>query len=166
MSLPSCYSKRCRKVKSEIFIIFNELLRMNEMSKDLCNAILQGNIELVRKLIRNINSSDDNNWYIRVACQFGKLDIVSLLLDDPRIYNSQKTITESLPNQNDLSWALGLACHNGHIHVVKFILEKVPSVYIQKPLQWAKESKHAEIVDLLTEHMYRLDGPEYNKNII
>jgi hypothetical protein len=38
--------------------------------------------------------------------------------------------------------------------------------YDNEAIKWARQNGYTEIVDLLTEHQFRLDGPEYDKNIL
>uniref|UniRef100_A0A6C0JTJ4 Uncharacterized protein n=1 Tax=viral metagenome TaxID=1070528 RepID=A0A6C0JTJ4_9ZZZZ len=100
--------------------------------------------------------STQNNYAIRWAAYNGHADVVRLLLEDPRVDPSAKN--------ND---ALQYACSRGYIDIVRLLLADPridPSD--QRALRSAKRNNHTEIINLLTEHQFRLDGPEYNKNII
>ena len=49
----------------------------------------RGNIDAVDNLINvlNVNPSTNNNYPIRSAIMFGHIDVVNLLISDPRVYS-------------------------------------------------------------------------------
>ena len=130
-----------------------------EYMSTIYNACRDGNIAVVKRLLFLLaDPSANGNWAIQLASKHGHLEIVKLLLDDPRVD----------PSTSD-NLAIRCASHNGHTEVVKLLLEDPrvdPSVYYNQAIRNSRENGHTEVVDLLTEHMYRLDGPEYNKNIL
>jgi len=83
---------------------------------------------------------------------------VRLLLADPRVN----------PITND-NLAIRWASQFGHIEIVRLLLTDPrvdPSAHDNDAIRLAKLNGHTEVVNLLTEYIYRLDGPEYNKNIL
>uniref|UniRef100_A0A6C0JS57 Uncharacterized protein n=1 Tax=viral metagenome TaxID=1070528 RepID=A0A6C0JS57_9ZZZZ len=125
---------------------------------EFLNACITGDYETVKSLITQINPSAEDNAAIGYASHDGHLEIVKLLLADPRVN----------PATNN-NWPIRCASHNGHLEVVRLLLDDSrvdPSDIENCAVRWAKENGHTEIVQLLTEHLYRVDGPIYNQNII
>ena len=153
-------------------------------------ACESGEVATVASLLLSVDPSVDNNHAIKSASLFGQLEVVRLLLEDPRVD----------PNECHLNSPLELACDHGHIEIVRLLLTDSrvdPSVGNNFPIQtashfgyveivrllledsrvnpdadnkmalrWANNAGHTKVVQLLTEHQFRLDGPEYNKNIL
>uniref|UniRef100_A0A6C0JWZ0 Uncharacterized protein n=1 Tax=viral metagenome TaxID=1070528 RepID=A0A6C0JWZ0_9ZZZZ len=123
-----------------------------------CCAVEKGDVATVKQLLPFVDPSREDNWSIRVASQDGYVEIVRLLLEDPRV------------NPADyLNWSIDWASRNGHTEVVRLLLEDPrvdPTAHDNLILKWARHSGHTEIVNILTEHLFRLDGAEYNKNMI
>ena len=131
-----------------------------------CNEAIQyasqnGHIDIVRLLLKDprVDPSDLKNYAIQLASQNGHIDVVRLLLDDPRVDPS-----------DDNNLAIQYASEYGHIDVIKLLLDDSRVGYddlnIMRAIQWARYTHQTDTINLLTEHMYRLDGPEYNKNIL
>ena len=121
-------------------------------------ASRNGQTDVVRLLLEDSRAdpSAKTNAAIQLACYYGHTDIVRLLLADSRVDPSTQR-----------NCALRWACSRGHLEVVRILLDdprvEMTSIFT---IQRAKDNGCTEIVDLLTEHQFRLDGPEYNKNII
>jgi len=125
---------------------------------DFTRACKDGDIATATRLLPSVDPSSPDNWGIHMASFYGHLDVVRLLLEDPRVDPSSSS-----------NYALRWASANGHLVVVQLLLtdSRVDSSALgNAAMNWAKQSGHTEIADLLTEHMYRLDGPEYTKNIL
>lgn len=77
---------------------------------DYCRS---GNTNAVKTLLKDdrVNPSINNNYAIKIACEYNHVKIVELLLDDDRVN----------PADND-NVAIGIACLNGHIEVIKLLL--------------------------------------------
>ena len=118
-------------------------------------ACESGDIVTVVLLIDKVNPTTYNNWPIELSCTHGHIDVVRLLLADPRVD----------PSAND-NRAIEVASRNGYIDIVRLLLKDHRVETSMSDIFWAKRNGHTETVDHLTEHLYRLDGPEYNKNII
>ena len=127
--------------------------------QDFTIACRDGDVETVRNLVNNgVDPSYFNNKGIRVASEKGHACVVRLLLEDPRVD----------PSCNDNSSILW-ASREGHVEVVRLLLQDPrvdPTVCDNLAIQIAGIYGHTDVAQLLTEHMYRLDGPEYNKNIL
>ena len=122
------------------------------------NACQTGDVSAVTSLLSSIDPSDDDNWAIQLASNYGHVDVVKLLLTDPHVDPSV-----------DGNWAIRAASYNGHIKVVYLLLTDLrvdPTVRNNYAIRWAKRNNHTEVVQLLTEYMYRLDGPIYNEGIL
>ena len=121
-------------------------------------ACESGDIEIATSLIDKVDPALSTNWAMEGACKNGHLEIVRLLLADPRVNPADR---------NNVS--IDFAIHYGHIDIVRLLLDDsrvASSLSFMASINWAKQWKRTEIVDLLTEHLYRLDGPEYTKNIL
>ena len=126
------------------------------MDEEFLNACINGDIERVKRLIRVVDPSTANNWAIRLASQFGHKDVVQLLLADPRV---DPSVGDNMP--------ILLASQYGKIDVVRLLLDDPrvdSSAGDNQAIRYAKQ--YPNVVQLLTEHQFRLDGPEYNKNIL
>ena len=87
------------------------------------------------------NPKFDLNYTFRLACKNGCIEVVKLLLQDPRVD----------PTAND-NYAFIYACENGHTEVVKLLLEDPrvdPSANNNFAIHCASENGHTEIVRLL-----------------
>jgi ankyrin repeat protein len=104
-------------------------------------------------------------WYrdrgLLIACEFGHLDIVSMLLKaDPK---------GNVNERDQTGWtALHLAARNGHANIVKTLLEADPKANIDAQdkhgftaLHVALEGGHAEIIKILLEA-----NPKANINVL
>ena len=120
----------------------------------ICNDIK----EVKQRLLQGEDPTLSDNLPIRIVSQYGRLEIVKLLMADSRVDPSGRN-----------NEAILLASQQGHVDVVRLLLTD-PRVDPFADNNWAirqaKENGHTEIVQLLTEHQYRLDGPIYNKNIL
>jgi len=68
-----------------------------------------------------------------------------------------------------IGYCLQIASALGRIDTVKLFLDgshNISTADVETAISWSRDNTHTEIIDLLTDHLYRLDGPEYNKNII
>ena len=127
------------------------------------NACKGGNIKRVRQLLNKIDPSVNNNAAFREACSRARYAIVDLLLQDSRV--------DPTDRGNE---AFHVACYEGNIRLVKLLLQcpRIDSFQTYMTYQsfnsvknFTKE-KDKKIYNLLTEHQFRLDGPEYTKNIL
>jgi ankyrin repeat protein len=97
--------------------------------------------ELKTKVNDGWNPSYDDNYAIRYAAEYGRVEMVKLLLADDRVD----------PSVND-NFAIQLAAENGHIEVVKLLLadDRVdPSARGNYAIRFAAETGHIEMVKLL-----------------
>uniref|UniRef100_A0A6C0JVN8 Uncharacterized protein n=1 Tax=viral metagenome TaxID=1070528 RepID=A0A6C0JVN8_9ZZZZ len=178
-------------------------------------ACENGDIKIVEYLFRFVDPSNQHNWPIRIASQNGHVEIVRLLLEDPRVdpsefdnralqnacsYHHLKVVKLLLTDprvnpsashnmalacaagcikimeflledprvvSSSLSSALRLAIVNGYIDAVNLLLEYPLTVRdINMAIEYAKYYDKTEILESLTEHLYRLDGPIYNEGIL
>lgn len=85
------------------------------------------------------------------ACKNGNLEVVRLLLNDPRVGPSAKD-----------NYAIRLASYNGHLEVVRLLLSDSrvdPSARENFAIRWASERGHLEVVRLLLSDL-RVDPSE------
>lgn len=81
--------------------------------EEFIHYIEKNDVENVKSILKdkNLDPSEENNWSIKIACQYGYIDIVKLLLADKRIDPS-----------NDNNWSIILAAQHDHIEIVKLLL--------------------------------------------
>ena len=91
------------------------------MEEQLYQACSDGKVEEVQKLLQNeqinINWQNQNYPYgtpFYIACNYGRIDIVKLLLNDIRVDISKATKYGYTP--------FYIACEKGHIEIVKYLL--------------------------------------------
>ena len=124
-------------------------------------ASQNGYVEIVRLLLADprVDPFATNNWAIRYASENGHIEVVRLLLEDSRVDPS---------DQNN--YAIRCASLNRHLGVVRLLLTDYrvdpsdkPSIIFRSAIEWTEDP---ELLQLLTEHLYRLDGPIYNEGIL
>src|SRR3989304_3571773 len=83
------------------------------MEQQLIQAVKNGDITRVRQLIvAGVDPVANDNYVIRWASHYGYLEVVQLLLQDPRVN----------PAAND-NQAIRIASQNGHLEVVRLLLQ-------------------------------------------
>jgi len=108
---------------------------------DFIEAIQNGDLEKVKILLIDSDPSVDNNRAIQSASSYGHIEIVKLLLADPRVD----------PSVYD-NWAIRLSSSYGHYGVVKLLLSDPrvdPSVKDNWAIRSASSYGHIEVVKLL-----------------
>ena len=128
------------------------------MQQEFTLACTRGDIRTAASLINKVDPSFQHNITIQAASGDGRLEVVRLLLTDPRVDPSDCN-----------NYAIRWASENGHLEVVRLLLTD-PRVDLSNDnnhaIRMARKNGHTKVVQLLTEHQFRLDGPEYNKNIL
>jgi ankyrin repeat protein len=92
---------------------------------------------------------------IRFASGYGNVEVVKLLLNDPRVD----------PSAHD-NYAIRWASRNGHVEVVKLLLNDPrvdPSADNNCAIRWASRNGHVEVVKLLLNYP-RVDPSAYNND--
>ncbi len=139
--------KEKRKADSEL-----ETLATKKAKKtDFIDAVLLNDIECVGYLMNDdsIDPAAENNLALRCACEEGHVQMVKLLLTDPRV---QPTLETEKPDTEEIVNPLVAACQYGHINVAKLLLADSrvkPEVNSNQALRFAIVSGFAEIVELL-----------------
>ena len=104
--------------------------------------IQYGFIDEFKQLLNNgLDPSVDNNYAISMASEHGQLEIVKLLLSDPRVDPSDKD-----------NYDIKMASYNGHLEIVKLLLQDKrvdPSAKDNYAIRFASDFGHLEIVKLL-----------------
>lgn len=127
--------------------------RKCELAKvDFLNAVLCNNTEVVGYYLNDsfIDPAHENNLALRCACQEGHVEMVRLLLTDPRVHPMQDI--ENPDDNDDIEDPLILACQHGRTEIVKLLLADPrvdPGEYENQAIQTAIIKGHAEIVELL-----------------
>ena len=100
------------------------------------------NLRLVKWLLKQgVDPSDCSNYAIREASENGYLEIVEILLQDPRVDPSDCN-----------NYAIGLASENGHKEVVEILLRDSrvdPSDDDNYAIAFASMNGHKKVVELL-----------------
>jgi len=106
------------------------------------NYIRDGNIENIKELLKQgWDPSVDRNDPFFIACQYGQIEIVKLLLQDKRVN----------PASHDNS-AIAEACREGNIEVINLLLKDSrvdPSGNSNYGIKRASRNGHVEVVKLL-----------------
>ena len=108
---------------------------------EFIEAARNGDLEMVRLLINEVNPATRNNCAIRMASLHGHSEVVKLLLQDERVD----------PTADD-NYAIHGASYNGHVEVVRLLLqdERVdPTVINNASIIGASQYGHTEVVKLL-----------------
>lgn len=140
-----------------------------DVHRELCKAVLKGNLNKVKKLLSNGAKIDVfNNFPIRYAAHEGHLEIVKYLV----AYGDNFVEIESdsvNPHTQD-EFALCFAADNGHLEVVKFLIEDCECsvnvlngwlfhcVYLQR-------NKHPKVYRYFSKHFKKEMNFGKNKNI-
>ncbi len=130
-------------------------------NEDFLDNVAKNNIEIVTYYLdgiqddadAHVDPAADNNRALRIACEEGLVEMVRLLLTDPRVHPMQEI--ENPDDNDDVVDPLILACQNGHLEIVKTLLadQRVdPGLYRNQEIQNAIISGFAEIVELLLKH--------------
>ena len=89
---------------------------MNEVKSDpFQDACITGDITTVATLLSpptSVDPSEYNNWALQLASYYGKVEIVRLLLEDPRV-------DPSAENNQATRWAK----QNGYTEIVQLFIE-------------------------------------------
>jgi ankyrin repeat protein len=112
------------------------------MESEFIDACENGQLDIVKDLLSKcVDPSDCNNAAICWASHNGHLEVVKLLLYDPRVDPSDCN-----------NYAIRFASINGHYEVVKLLLTDPrvdPSDCNNSAIRWASENGHLEVVKLL-----------------
>jgi len=145
----------------ELSVLENEIEYLMKdakvLQRDDCPAFTQvefnkavevGNADVVHLLLHDqtIDPSADDNRAIRVASYFGQIEVVKVLLADPRLLPDKP---DPSANYND---ALRGASENGYTDVVKLLLADArvnPSVGDNCAICVASENGHTDVVNVL-----------------
>ena len=152
-----------------------KIMRNNvlKFKKDFYEMIKLNYVEIVAGLIKEgFDSSHNDNYAIQLASRNGHLEVVKLLLQDPRVdpsaknnyairWTSRKSRLEVVklllqdPRVDpsvDNNYAIGYASENGHSEVVKLLLQDPrvdPSDDDNYAILLASDNGHSEVVKLL-----------------
>ncbi len=132
-------------VSKEIsFISFKYLKPHLDDNKAIRISSMRGNIAAVRKLLQNpqVDPSVKRNVSLGMACSYGYVEIVKLLLEDPRV---------DLENV-DGDRIINLAAHNGYHKVVELLLSNQRIKFVngcKKALKSAVRFGHIDTIKLL-----------------
>uniref|UniRef100_A0A6C0JXA3 Uncharacterized protein n=1 Tax=viral metagenome TaxID=1070528 RepID=A0A6C0JXA3_9ZZZZ len=121
-------------------------------------ACKNGDISTVKCLLPTIDLSANDKYAVIWASRYGYVELIRLLLTDPRFDPSFR--------DNE---AIQLAVLYGRTDVVRLLVAdpRVDSSILDNwAINAAKRDGNTKLVDLLTEYQFRLDGPEYNRNIL
>lgn len=120
-----------------------------------------GNINIVRHLLVSVDPSRDSCYGIALASENGHLDIVELLIADPRVN----------PADYD-NYAFRVACYNGHVHIAKHLLTNpriTPTAHDNGAILGAIANNQPSIISLLLDSssvvMFLL-GSKYDRYIL
>jgi len=108
---------------------------------DFIKAVRNEDLEKVKLLLPISDPSEDNNYAIRYASHMGYIEIVKLLLSDPRV-------NPSTFNNEAIRWA----SINGHNEVIKLLLSDPrvdPSAGDNHAIRSASRIGNTEVVKLL-----------------
>jgi hypothetical protein len=144
------YRDDSKSDKKEIMSEYGEYLTpypkeyiKSKINIDNINVVSKyGLVEEVKRLIKKgIDPSGDNNSAIRWASYNGHIEVVKLLLQDPRVD----------PSDGD-NYAIRYASSNGYTEVVKLLLQDPrvdPSDRNNYAIQYASQYGHTEVVKTL-----------------
>lgn len=150
-------------------------------------AVEQNDLKKVEQMLVTVEASSDECLALRLAAQYGHLDMVRLLLphSDPAAKNSTPValaaengyleIVKILAPMSDVSasdwYALREAAGNGHTHVVQWLLPLCPEEAKFSAITAASMGNHFDTVDLLKDKVnfnchnaWPLDWAARNKN--
>jgi len=120
-------------------IMYNKVLKYK---KDFYKMVKLNYVEIVAGLIKEgFDPSHNDNYAIQLASRNGHLEVVKLLLQDPRVD----------PSADD-NYAIELAFRKGHLEVVKLLLQDPrvdPSADDNYAIQQASKNGLLEVVKLL-----------------
>lgn len=115
----ACYStlRRICKLANQLLGDDNALLQSEYVLEHACNA---DRADILAKLVpftkNNFEPAFDSNKPIRLASQFGKLDVIQYLISLKPEW-SGVSLFDGFPS------AMVLAVENGHLHVLKYLFE-------------------------------------------
>jgi len=122
---------------------------------EFLDACRNGNINIVKQLLSQVDPSANDNEAIKWAARMGRQDVVKLLLKDSRVD----------PSAQD-NFAIRWAARMGRKDVVQLLLKDPrvdPSAKDNYAIRWAAQNGHKEVVELLEEHGYKIDNVCYLK---
>lgn len=168
--------------KYDLREIVNDKLNNPEIfCESLFLAVRNNNKEIIEELLENEYSKKfiDLTWcnsaIFRVACKYGHLEIVKLLLESennrPKIEDGKIGARFKLEDlslkREGYGTALGLSTDNNHIEVVRYLLKyditkKIPSVDINDSFNKSIENGNVGIAEILkNEILSRKNGYDY-----
>ncbi len=139
--------------KTDIFL--QQLAYRND---PIINVVILNDVEMLDELLkRGYDPTNEDNYPIRLASEQGYLNIVNLLLQDPRVD----------PSASD-NYALQFASANGHLGVINRLLEDSrvdPSASDNNAIQSASLNGHLSVVNRLLQESDVDPSDEYNRAI-
>lgn len=127
------------------FPVYGKKIRDQYKLLDVHIACILNDINKVKNNITN-DLTSDGQTLLQLACYFGHIDIVKLLLEDGTIdINHEMNLNYA---QNS---ALAIACYENNYDIVKLLLECPDIIITNKTLHFACISQNIDILNLLLE---------------
>ncbi|KAJ3308149.1 hypothetical protein HDV04_001724, partial [Boothiomyces sp. JEL0838] len=132
----------------------------------LISACKSNHIQVVELLLKTLDPSVNNNECIRICAKYGYIDLVKLLLKDPRVtptdtlwrccinghYNTVEYLMDYCDPSESNNLAIRQACINGNIDIIKCLLNDSrvdPSDYDNEAIKYASYFGHLKVVEML-----------------
>jgi len=167
------FEKQCEKGNISLVsaLLQNKDFTVEAMTDGLCAAAKHNQLAVARLLLndKRSNPSCEDNYPLCKASENGYVEMVKLLLADPRL-----ELRETLDD-----YSLGWAARNNHVEIVKLLLEdgRIHPFPDSSPFfsstayghqwgfSWACEYAHPELVKLfLKDHRFHV--PQHNREAI
>jgi len=128
--------------KMQFYINYFEYHDAEENRKMFLKAVKHGKIDVVKAVYKYVDVIADDNWAIRLASLYNRLEVVKFLSTLPGVDATA-----------DDNYAIGYASYNGHLEVVKF-LSTLPGVDAtadnNRAICWASLNGHLDVVKFLS----------------
>lgn len=113
----------------------------NDKQKEFTAACGIGDVDTVKKLIKDVDPTVNNHWALSLAANNGHLEVVKTLLEDPRVDPS-----------DDDNVTIAQSSRGGYLEIVKELLKDPrvdPSDANNVAIRWATKFGHSEVVQEL-----------------
>ncbi|KAJ3268041.1 hypothetical protein HDV01_003513 [Terramyces sp. JEL0728] len=132
----------------------------------LVSACKSNHIQIVELLLKTIDPSVNNNECIRICAKYGYIDLVKLLLRDPRVvptdtlwrccinghFSTVKYLMDYVEPYESNNLAIRQACINGNVDIIKLLLDDSrvdPSDHDNEAIKYASYFGHLKVVEML-----------------